>query len=171
MPEDDLDNPEDQQNEGPKALREALKREQQERAAAQAELEQLKREAAFRDAGMDLSNPQHAAMAKGYDGDPAGISEWVGNLGLTSTTNPPPQVEIAERQQLERLANASAGDTPAPAPQAMADKDAEMRAVTEQARRERWDPPRYQDEMVRISQKYGMPVASMQIEQNFGAQR
>lgn len=172
MPED-LDNLEDDQpDQGPKGLRDALKREQDRAGAAEARLAQFERESAFRDAGVDLTNPLHAAAVKGYDGAVDGIGEWVTNLGLTQTQAPtPPAVPEQEREGLERIFSASAGDGGAPAPEATADKDNEMRQATDQSIREGWSDTRYQDEMRRISTKYGMPVQQLPVEQTFGVTR
>jgi len=161
MPEDDLDNLEDQQNEGPKALREALQREKDRASAAQAELDALKRDAAFRDAGVDLTNPLHAAAVKGYDGDIGGISDWVGNLGLNAPPPSPQGVSTEEQQGLERIFQASAGDQAAQQPQPEIDKNNELREITERARREGWTNTRYDDEMRQTVAKYGGQVASL----------
>ncbi len=172
MPED-LDNLEDDQPDdgGPKGLRDALKREKAEKAELQARLAQVERDQAFRDAGVDLTNPLHKAAAAGYDGDTAGIGAWVSDLGLTQPSTPPPAVGAEERAALERIGNASAGDGGAPPPEQEADKNDELRAVTDQSIREGWTNSRYQDEMRRVVQKYGGDVRSMDIEQTFGVTR
>ncbi len=165
MPED-LDNPEDETpSEGPKQLREALKREQDRASAAQAELDQFKREAAFREAGVDLTNPLHRAAVKGYDGAADGIKDWVTEIGLTAHSTPlQPSVPDSERERLERIFSASSGDQEGQVPNPTADKDNELRAATEQARREGWTNTRYHDEMRRIVQKYGGAVATLPYE-------
>lgn len=160
MPED-LDNLDEDQSTGPKQLRDALDREKQRAAAAEAELTQLRRDAAFRDAGVDLTNPLHAAAARGYDGNLEGITDWAHNLGLTHSESAP-QVPDQERLTLERIASASGGDGgSAPAPQAETDKNRELQGIYDQARREGWTTNRFQDEMRNVVAKYGGPIQSM----------
>ena len=160
MPDEDLDNLEDDQQQGPKQLREALKREQQAAAQAQAELAQLKREAAFREAGVDLANPLHAAAVKGYDGSPEGIPEWVSGLGLNSPP-PPPGIPPEEQAALERITAASRGDQPGIAPEGEQDKNRDLNDVYAQARREGWTTERFNEEMRQVVSKHGGSVMQM----------
>lgn len=84
----------------------------------------LERRDAFRDAGLDLTNKQHAAFAKAYDGEftPDAVKAYVDDLGVTAS--PPaqpaptaPAIPAAEQAQLQQIAEAAmSGGTPPPQP-------------------------------------------------------
>lgn len=170
---EDLDLELDDQQDGPKGLRDAHRREKERADAAEARLQDLERREAFRDAGVDLSNPLHAAAIKGYDGAPDGINEWVTNLGLTSANTVPPNPEVPadEQDALDRMFSASAGDGGAQTADLDSDKNRELAAINDQARREGWDKNRWQEAFTAAMTKHNSPVSNMQIEQQTGARR
>lgn len=102
----------DNENDSPSGLRAALEAAQREAAEARAQAEQLQRKDAFRDAGLDLSNPLHQTVAKAYDGElaPDAVKSYVDGLGLTATPPPAQAPESDDGAAHQRLAQASAGD-------------------------------------------------------------
>lgn len=100
-------------------------------ATATARVAELERREAFREAGIDLSNPLHKVVAESYNGelDSAKVKEYVDGLGLNAASPPPPPPETPadERAALERIANAGQGDgTPPPEPDRVKELEKEL---------------------------------------------
>jgi hypothetical protein len=123
----------------PGRLRQMYEELLKERSETQAALAGFQRRDAFRDAGLDLANPLHMAVAKSYDGDlePQAVGEYVKSLGViqpvqaeaTPPQNPVPQNEA---DALVRIAEAAMGGgerTPEP------DREAEIKERLEKAYR------------------------------------
>ncbi len=98
-------------------------------AASSARVAELERREAFRDAGLDLTNPLHVVVAESYKGELTSekVKEHVDSLGLKARTADTPPPEIPERAAMERMASASAGDGgPATEPDRVAALTAQM---------------------------------------------
>ncbi len=102
----------------PSRLRELLENEAALRQHAETELADLRRQAAFRDAGLDPQNKLHQVAMKGYDGDltSEAVNSWVDDLGLKTPavaplpeTPPPlpPPVPLGQQEALTRIAEAA----------------------------------------------------------------
>lgn len=153
-------NPEDLQDDDPRGLREAVERSNREAAEAKAELDALKRAEAFRIAGLDFTNPQHAAIAKGYDGDAGGIQDFVSGLGLNQ---PPPAASTEEQQAMERMSSIGTGDGGnLEAPEASGNR--RLKELTDKAVREGWPRTRFEDEFSAELRAQGRPVAQLEIQ-------
>lgn len=114
MPEDTEETGDD-----PGRLRRMYEESSTQKAAAEAELAQLRAERAFEKAGLDLNNPLHKVVANSYTGDLEKVKDYVDVMGLNkpAETTPPPEVPAAEREALERIERAGAGDgVPATSP-------------------------------------------------------
>lgn len=107
----------------PGRLRQIVEEANARAAAAESERDALKAKDVFRDAGVDPSNPLHAAVMKGYDGamEPEAVKAFVSTVGLTQ---PPPQPQVeapgvpqSEQDGLVRIAEAArdqGGPPPSP---------------------------------------------------------
>jgi hypothetical protein len=117
---DDLDLETNDEPNGPKELRQAYKQAaaakaqaEAEAAAARAELDQIRREQAFANAGIDVNSPQGKFFAENYNGSPDEIAAKAAELGLVGAKTP--SVPVAEQQAWQSTANLSAGAPAAPA--------------------------------------------------------
>ena len=102
------------EQDSPSQLRKLYEAEAQARAEADRQLAELKARDVFRDAGLDLTNKQHAAFVKAYDGelDPAAVQSYVADLGITAQA-PTPEAQGAtpeEQQAQQRIADAARDD-------------------------------------------------------------
>lgn len=109
----------DQQQQGPKALREAYETEKQKRIAAEAQIaeaNEARRKLALIEAGIDLKSPTGELFAKAYDGEmtPEAITAAAQRYGVVA---PPPPVTAppAEQAAWDRMNAANAGSGPADA--------------------------------------------------------
>ena len=163
MPDDpSLD---DVQDDDPRGLRDYAQREAERARAAEAELADLRRQSAFRDAGLDPSDPLHAAVIHGYTGDVSGVGDFVSSLGLTQTNTPPPAIPDAEQQALTRAAGLASGD-PAP-PNNEDDGNARLSVITMQATREKWPRERFEQEFLAEMKRQGRPIGELPIVTTF----
>lgn len=145
----------------PRGLREFAERQSREAAEAREKLANLERKDAFRDAGLDPTNPLHSAVISGYSGELAGVKDFVTGLGLTSANTPDP-IPDTEREALERVANLPSGDGGAPA-NAESDGNARLKAIVDQANREKWAPSRFNDEFTAEMVRQRRPVGNMDV--------
>lgn len=130
------DDPNDTAEE-PGRLRRMYEEEAQARADATARVAELERREAFRDAGLDLNNPLHRDVAEAYKGELEAekVKEHVASRGLTLQQDtpappPPPETPQHEREALERIAQAGAGDgTPPVAPDRVESLKRELEAA------------------------------------------
>lgn len=152
----------DVQDDDPRGLRDFAERANREASEAKSELADLRRREAFRDAGLDPTNPVHAAVVKGYDGDLDGVKEFVTGLGLTNSA--PPPVPTDEQDALNRIANIPTGDG-GQDPNPEADGNARLQSITNQATRERWSQQRFNDEFTAEMLRQRRPVATMNIQE------
>lgn len=158
MTSDDLENPDD-----PKGLREAVERSNREAAEAKAELDSLKRKDAFRDAGLNPTDPLHAAVIGGYQGDLDGVKDFVTGLGLDR--KPEPQtVPDEERQAMERISGYTAGDGGGQAGDPDAEGNARLKAVVDRGRAEGWGQYKFNEEFRAEMVRQGRPVAQLDYE-------
>jgi hypothetical protein len=155
------DDPTLDNEDSPGRLRQMYEDAARERAALAEQLSALQRKDVFRDAGLDLSNRQHQAFAKAYDGDltTEAVQGYVADLGITAAPEVPstPPDEAAAHQ---RMAQAAAGDgTPPPAVDHA--RLAELRTLMDQASRNR-----QMAELDRLTQEYAVAsgTASMPIQ-------
>lgn len=146
----------------PRGLRDFAERANREANEAKTALADLQRREAFRDAGLDPTNPVHAAVLKGYDGDLDGVKDFVSGLGLTQ--NQPPPIPEPEREALERIGGIPSGDGGAN-PNPEADGNARLKQITDQATREKWSQQRFNDEFTAEMTRQRRPVASMNIQE------
>ncbi len=150
----------------PRGLRDYAQREADRARTAEAELADLRRQSAFRDAGLDPQDPLHAAVIHGYQGEVAGVAEFVSGLGLTSTNQPPaPPIPDAEQQALARQAALASGD-PAP-PNTEDDGNARLSVITTQATREKWPRERFEQEFLAEMKRQGRPIGELPIVTTF----
>lgn len=152
--------PIDDLQDDPKGLRDYAERSVREAAEARQALADLQRKDAFRDAGLDPSNPLHAAVIGGYSGEMDGVKDFVAGLGLNSSPEPDPIPE-AEQAALNRASGLASGD-PAP-PNAEADGNARLKAIVDQASREKWGTYRFNEEFTAEMVRQRRPVANMDI--------
>lgn len=117
---DDLDLDQTDEPNGPKELRQAYKAAaaakaaaEAEAAAARAELDQIRREQAFTNAGIDMSSPQGKFFAENYNGPLEEIGAKAAELGLVGKQSP--TVPVQEQQVWQSTANVAAGASAAPA--------------------------------------------------------
>lgn len=160
MPEEDLT----PQGDDPKGLREAVERANREKAEAQSELEQLRRSEAFRNAGLNPTDPVHAAVIKGYDGGLDEVPAFVTGLGLGQPT--PPPVDAHEREAMERIGNLPVGDGGGQPSDPDAEGNERLRTITMQATREKWPKQRFEDEFTAEMVRQRRPVAGMDVRTN-----
>ncbi len=160
MTTDDLN--EDQANQedsSPSHLRRMLETEKREKAEVAARLADLERKEAFRDAGLDPTNKLHSALIKAYDGELNGedVRSYVDSLGITQQTETvsEPETPAEERQSIDRIASASAGDT-APPPQP--DRIEQLRKEADVAAR-KGDNATVDRLLVEMSRAKGLPTA------------
>lgn len=150
----------DVQDDDPRGLRDFAERANREASEAKSELADLRRREAFRDAGLDPTNPVHAAVVKGYDGDLDGVKEFVTGLGLTNSA--PPPVPTDEQDALNRIANIPTGDGGSD-PNPDADGNARLKAISDQAVREKWPRYRFDQEFTAEMERQRRPVQTMDI--------
>ncbi len=135
----------------PGRLRQMYEEAQARAAAADSELAQLRAREAFRDAGLDLANKQHAAFVKAYDGEitTEAVRNYVNDLGINETPPEPPAPPVPQDEQdtLVRIAEA-ARDQGGPPPQP--DRRAQL-AVEMEAAANRRAP---KSELDRLSEEY-----------------
>lgn len=109
MPEDTEETGDD-----PGRLRRMYEESAQTAAQANARVAELERREAFRDAGLDLNNPLHKVVAEAYNGElnTESVKEHVNQLGLNAPPVPAPlpEIPVPEREALERIERAGAGD-------------------------------------------------------------
>lgn len=122
----------------PGRLRQIIEEANARAAAAEARAAELASREMFRDAGLDLTNKQHAAFVKAYDGtaDPDAVRAYVTDLGIDQQAStppppppPPPQGASAdEAAALVRIAEAArdGGGAPPPAPDRRAQLETQM---------------------------------------------
>lgn len=148
----------------PKGLRDFAERQQREAAESRQRLADLERKDAFRDAGLDPTNPLHSAVISGYSGELAGVKDFVTGLGLTSTnqTPPDPAIPADEQQALDRIAGLPSGDGGAN-PNPDVDGNARLKAIRDQAVREKWGPQRFNEEFTAEMIRQRRPVANMDV--------
>jgi len=141
-----------------RALREKAKRVDQ----LEKELDGLRRDKMFRDAGLDPANKQHAYFMRGYDGDPdpekvRAEALEAGFLGApepaAAAAAPSVEVPAAEQEAWARVDGVS-GETPAP--QTPADV---LAAIGATARTERWTEKRLGQEISHALAQQGLPTA------------
>lgn len=132
---DDQNEPDDD----PGRLRRMYEEASQARAQSDAKVAELERREAFRGAGLDLTNPLHQDVAEAYKGelDIEKVREHVASRGLNlekeTPPPPPPQTPQAEREAIERIANAGAGEgTPPVEPDRVATIKQDMAAAARQ---------------------------------------
>lgn len=97
--------------EGPKELREALKREQTARKEAEAKLRQV----AFREAGFDPNAGVGKLLASQYDGEPEvdAIRAFATEYGLDTGSTPAPAVAVDDAQaRVDAVVAASTSQVP-----------------------------------------------------------
>lgn len=152
--------PSDDFQDDPKGLREAVERSNREAAEARQALADLQRKDAFRDAGLDPANPLHVAVINGYDGEIDGVKDFVSGLGLNSTPEPP-AIPATEQAALERVGSMTGGDSAPLDPDA--DGNARLKAIADQAVREKWGTNRFNDEFTAEMVRQRRPVQSMDI--------
>lgn len=114
--DDDLPDDEAEQQNGPRQLRDALKRAQEQHAEMLAKAEAAERRAVFAEAGLtDLTPAQRTLLNKGYEGDmtPEAIRTFAQEAGFLAP--PPPTDEVDDSAQTQRRI-ASAAGTAAPVP-------------------------------------------------------
>lgn len=150
---DDLDS-------DPRGLRDFAERQQREATEARQELANLRKKDGFRDAGLDPTNPLHAAVIDGYRGEQGGIKDFVTGLGLTNSNQAPPEPAIPdlEREALERVGSMPSGDGGQPL-DPDADGNARLKDITDRATRERWGQQRFNDEFTAEMTRQRRPVA------------
>lgn len=149
----------------PRGLRDYAEREAQRANAATTELADLRRKDAFRDAGLDPTNPLHSAVISGYSGELTGVKDFVSGLGLTSSTaEPTPPIPTEEQEALNRVASMPSGDGGSP-PNAEADGNARLKAIRDQAVNEKWGPQRFNDEFTAEMVRQRRPVANLDVVQ------
>lgn len=146
----------------PRGLRDFAERANREANEAKTALADLQRREAFRDAGLDPTNPVHAAVLKGYDGDLDGVKDFVSGLGLTNSA--PPPVPTDEQDALNRIASIPSGDG-GTNPNPDADGNARLQAITDQAVREKWPRFRFDAEFTAEMQRQRRPVAELNIQE------
>lgn len=117
MPDDqnDEENSEDQ----PRGLRKRIEEAERRAAVAEAENQQLKSRDVFRDAGLDLTNKQHAAFVKAYDGElsPDAVKTYVTDLGIGQAPPPEEKPGVSDDEQAANIRIAEAArDSGAPTP-------------------------------------------------------
>lgn len=154
----------------PRGLRDYAEREAKRANEAHQELADLKKKDAFRDAGLDPTNPLHSAVIAGYDGEIGQVGDFVTGLGLTNSNNTPPAPAIpdTEREALERAANLTSGD-PAP-PSVTSDGNARLRDITMRAVGEKWPAERFNREFTDEMIAQHRQVGQMDIVVNHGAE-
>jgi hypothetical protein len=143
----------------PRGLRDYAEREAQRANAATTELADLRRKDAFRDAGLDPTNPLHSAVISGYSGELDGVKDFVSGLGLNSQE--PDPIPTDEQEALNRVGGLPTGD-PAP-PNAEADGNARLKAITDQAVREKWPTFRFNEEFTAEMVRQRRPVGNMDV--------
>jgi hypothetical protein len=148
----------------PRGLRDYAQREADRARHAETELADLRRQSAFRDAGLDPSDPLHAAVIHGYTGDVSGVGDFVSTLGLTNSNQPPP-IPPNEQEALTRAAGLASGD-PAP-PNTEDDGNARLSVITMQATREKWPRERFEQEFVAEMKRQGRPIGELPIVTTF----
>ncbi len=156
---DDLD------SNDPKGLRDYAERTAREAAEARQELADLRKKDGFRDAGLDPTNPLHAAVIDGYKGDKDGIKDFVTGLGLntaSNTTEPNPPIPTDEQEALQRVAGMPSGDGGVPANPDV-DGNARLKDITDRAVREKWAPGRFNDEFTAEMIRQRRPVGNMDV--------
>ena len=129
--------PEDLQDD-PSGLRAFAEKSATEAREAQAKLAEMERREAFRDAGLNPTDPLHQAVINGYTGEIGEVKSFVDGLGLNKPVETP-EIPQAEQEALTRIAGMPAGDGFA-APNESASGDDRLRAIVDQARREGWAP-------------------------------
>ena len=152
-------------NDDPKGLRDYAEREAQRANAATQELANLRKKDGFRDAGLDPTNPLHAAVISGYTGEMDGIKDFVTGLGLNTASNqtpPEPVIPADEQAALDRVAGLNSGDGGQPV-NPDNDGDARLKAIRDQAVREKWGPQRFNDEFTAEMIRQRRPVANMDV--------
>lgn len=110
----DSDDVEDQNQQGPKALREAYEAEKQRRQQAEqalAEAEQARRKLALIEAGIDLRTPTGQLFADAYKGDltQEAINEAAQKYGVIAPPPPPVAAPPAEQQAWAGMTATNAG--------------------------------------------------------------
>jgi hypothetical protein len=150
----------DDESVDPRGLREAVERANREAAEAKAALADMQLLNGFRDAGLDLKNPLHKAVADGFTGKVDEIGSFVAGLGLQD--NQPPAIPTQEQETLNRIAGLPTGDGGRPE-NLDADGNARLKQIADQARRERWGTDRFNSEFSEEMQRQGRPVAQMDI--------
>ncbi len=130
MTTDDLND--DQVNE-PGRLRQMYEETARQAAEANARAEAAERREMFRDAGLDLTNRQHQAFVKAYEGDldPEAVRSYVNDLGVTEQAPPPPPPPATtasndEQAALVRIAEAARDGAPPPSPDREAQAEREL---------------------------------------------
>lgn len=130
------------------------KRLEDENASMAKELDSLKRERAFEQAGLDLSNPMASYFMKGYDGDPnpEAIKAEATRAGLLSSEPKVPPSELAEHQAAAHLPSGTGVITPDPTLPKFADPayQAEYHEALSRARN--------QDEVLGVMADFGSPT-------------
>lgn len=149
-------------NDDPKGLREAVERANREAAEAKSALEDLRRKDSFREAGLDLGNPQHAAIAKGYDGEVDGIKDFVTGLGLDQAA--PSGISAEEQAAMNRMSGISTGDGQGIPGDPDADGNARLKGVVDKAIHEGWAQTRFNDEYRAEMQRQGRMVAQLEVQ-------
>jgi hypothetical protein len=157
-------NLDDLQNDDPRGLRDYAERQQREAAEARQELADLRKKDGFRDAGLDPTNPLHAAVISGYTGDSAGIKDFVTGLGLTSSNQAPPEPPIPPEEQaaLDRVAGMPSGDGGAPV-NPDADGNARLKAISDQAVAEKWATNKFNEVFTAEMIRQRRPVGNMDV--------
>lgn len=154
-PETDLlTQPETQDNPDLRALRQ--KADQADQLGK--ELAELRRKDAFRDAGLDPTNRQHAIYMKAYDGDlePTKIRQQATDDGFLGDPAPPAaQASPEEQAGFGRIGEATAGGG---APGAVS-HDVRLADLSAQAQRERWAPEQLTAAIANYLSGAGYPTA------------
>lgn len=149
----------------PKGLRDFAERSAREATESRQRVAELERREAFRDAGLNPTDPLHKAVIDGYRGEIGEVRLFVDGLGLNNST--PAPVPSEEQDALNRIASIPTGDGGTD-PNPDADGNARLKQISDQASRERWSQQRFNDEFTAEMLRQRRPVATMAIQEHGG---
>jgi hypothetical protein len=99
-------------------------------------------------------------VISGFTGEVTEVKSFVEGLGLNKAPEPP-QISQDEQDALNRIAGIPTGDGGA-APNDTADGNARLKAISDQATREKWGRARFEDEFTAEMTRQRRPVTQFQ---------
>lgn len=146
MPDDQYDDEIESEDEAPSGLRKQIKEAQAKARALESEVATLRRESAFREAGIDPKDPKARYFVKGYEGDltAAAIKAEAEEAGILNSQ--PSTIPDEERAAQDAATAITSGAEPT----GPGDKEAEALAELNNATS--------QEEALAVAAKYGVRI-------------